>query len=127
MERDEVIDLLTVIAGYDRRKAGEVDVTTWGDAVSRHPWIDYRVAVEAVKRHFASSTEYLMPAHVINQARNIRYDIERAKAKRRALEPPAPKPINPHSFRARNPEEWDRLYQQGKQEHEADLRYRDII
>lgn len=51
--------------------------------------------------------------------------LERATAKRRALEPP-PKHTNPESFRARNPEKFDSLMVKGRDERRAELERRGI-
>lgn len=59
----EVIDLLTVAAAYDRRTVGEADVEAWSDAATREKWT-FAEAQEAVKSHYASSAQFLMPGHV---------------------------------------------------------------
>lgn len=43
----------------------------------------------------------------------------------RALDPPKPA-RHPNSWRERNPDEWDRLVQQGRDQYRADLRSRGI-
>lgn len=50
---------------------------------------------------------------------------ERAGAKRRSLEA-APPARNPNSYRSADPERWDRLVQQGRDQYRADLRARGI-
>lgn len=74
MTADEVIDLLTIAAAYDRRKIGESDVLAWGEASKRARWT-FDEAREAIHEHYAASTEWLMPAHItaaIKHARDIR-------------------------------------------------------
>lgn len=61
MSTDEVIDLLTLMASYDRRKVGEADVAAWYAAMGDLAFSDSRDAVIA---HYRDSTEWIMPAHV---------------------------------------------------------------
>ncbi|TYB69680.1 hypothetical protein FXF51_05835 [Nonomuraea sp. PA05] len=81
MTPEEVIDLLTTAAAYDRRKVGEADVVAWHAAVKD---LDYLDAQDAVIAHYTLTTEWLMPAHVRKGVKDIR-------AARLAREPvPAP-------------------------------------
>lgn len=48
--------------------------------------------------------------------RIINESYEREEARTRALEPPRNRVMSPESFRRRNPAEWDRLIEIGKQE-----------
>jgi hypothetical protein len=83
MTPEEVIDLLTTAAAYDRRKVGEADVIAWHGAVKD---LDFLDAQDAVIGHYTESTEWLMPAHVRRRVKAIR-------AARVALTPvPAPPP-----------------------------------
>jgi hypothetical protein len=59
--RNEVIDLLTLIASFDRRTAGKTDVAAWQATVGDLAWPD---AQAAVVEHYRESTEWLMPAHI---------------------------------------------------------------
>lgn len=68
MTPDEIINLLTVAAAYDRRKAGQADVHAWADAAARARWT-YPEALDAVKAHYANSSEWLMPAHITEAIR----------------------------------------------------------
>jgi hypothetical protein len=69
MNTDEVIDLLTLAASYDRRKVGESDVAAWGLAIGDLPFADTR---EAVIAHYRESTDWIMPAHVRQRVREVR-------------------------------------------------------
>lgn len=60
---DDVIDLLTLAAAYDRRTVGAADVAAWTDAARRGRWTRDQ-ALDAVKAHYATSTAWLMPGHV---------------------------------------------------------------
>ena len=92
MTRDDVIDLLTVAAGYDRRKAGRTDVDAWCLAVGDLSFDDAKAAVAG---HYRDSAEWLMPAHVRTRVKAIRADrIARAEI-------PAPSPeLDPVAYRA---------------------------
>lgn len=63
MNKLEIVDLLTYIVAYDRRTTGRADVIAWHDAATRAHWTTTE-AQEAVKIHFAHSTEWLMPGHI---------------------------------------------------------------
>lgn len=81
MTVEEVIDLLTTAAAYDRRTVGETDVIAWHRAVAD---LDVLDAQDAVVGHYSETTEWLMPAHVRKRVKAIR-------AARAAIDPvPAP-------------------------------------
>lgn len=80
---DDVVDVLTVAAAYDRRTVGQADVHAWSDAAERGRWTRDE-ALDAVKAHYAASTAWLMPAHVTERIRAERQD--------RAMREAAPKP-----------------------------------
>lgn len=69
MSTDEVIDLLTLMASYDRRKVGEADVAAWYAAMGDLAFSDSRDAVIA---HYRDSTEWIMPAHVRRRVAAVR-------------------------------------------------------
>ena len=68
MRRNEIVNLLTLIAAYDGRTVGEGDVRAWSDAASRAGWT-WAAAAEAVKAHFAESAARIMPGHVTQRIR----------------------------------------------------------
>lgn len=61
MDLTQTAALLTVIASYDRRQLAEADVHAWHEALGHHSAHDCR---EAVTRHYRTSTDWLMPAHI---------------------------------------------------------------
>ncbi|GGK61910.1 hypothetical protein Sme01_03760 [Sphaerisporangium melleum] len=69
MNPEEVIDLLTTAATFDRRTVGDADVIAWGAAVGD---LDFADAQAAVIQHYTNSTEWLMPAHVRVRVKAIR-------------------------------------------------------
>lgn len=68
LDRDQIIDLLSVIAAYDRRQVGEGDLAAWAEASRRAGWT-FQAAVDAVHSHFADSSAWLMPGHVTERIR----------------------------------------------------------
>jgi hypothetical protein len=68
---DEVIDLLTFMASYDKRTVGKADVAAWQLAVGDLPFGDSQAAVAG---HYRDSTDWLMPAHVRTRVKAIRAD-----------------------------------------------------
>jgi hypothetical protein len=75
MTRDEVIDLLSLMASYDRRTAGETEIAAWLAAVGDLP---FRDAWDAVIGHYRESTEWIMPAHVFRRVAAVRAERLRA-------------------------------------------------
>jgi hypothetical protein len=74
VNRNEVIDLLTLIASYDRRTAGNADVAAWKLAVGD---LDFADAQAAAVEHYRESADWITPAHVrklVRAARNARQD-----------------------------------------------------
>lgn len=82
----EILDLLSVIQMYDGRTVGQSDVHVWADAAERGRW-RYVQAREAVKAHYAESTEWLQPGHVTQRIRSQRADPPRSLPE--ATGPPA--------------------------------------
>ena len=82
MNANEVIDLLTLMASYDRRTVGKSDVAAWGLAVGDLPFADSR---DAVITHYRESREWIMPADV----RDLVNEVRRERLKNApALDPP---------------------------------------
>jgi hypothetical protein len=73
LTHDEVVDLLTAISAYDNRKPNPASILAWGKAAEIGRWT-FREALDAVHKHFAENTDYLMPAHVGNRIRDARQD-----------------------------------------------------
>lgn len=68
MNLPETARLLTMIASFNNRTIGESDVIAWQSVLPDVPLAD---AEEAVRRHYAESTDWLMPAHVRHIVRDI--------------------------------------------------------
>lgn len=71
MTPQEVIDLLSIITGYDRRTVGHVDVESWREALDdpRTPNLAYSECVDAVILHYRETTEFVMPAHILKRVK----------------------------------------------------------
>lgn len=69
MTDDEVVDLLTLAASFDRRKVGDADADAWFMAVGDLPFEDAKVAVV---KHYRDSGDWLMPVHVRRLVKQIR-------------------------------------------------------
>lgn len=71
MNRAECAQLLTVIASYDRRTLGEADVISWHGAIGD---LSFEECRDAAVKHYATQTDWLMPAHVRRLAVATRQD-----------------------------------------------------
>lgn len=99
MNKTDVAKLLTIASSIDNRNVNEVAVEGWYAVLHSLPFED---CVQAVRRHFEDSTEYLLPAHVkagvrrLRESRNPSSDTspERFKALERGEIRSAPKPEN---------------------------------
>lgn len=71
MTTDEVRELLSVAAGYDLRTVGQSDVDAWVLALQdlRIPRLSLGECVDAVIMHYQTSTDRIMPAHILNRVR----------------------------------------------------------
>ncbi|WP_217451204.1 hypothetical protein, partial [Prescottella equi] len=84
LNRDDIVDLLTAASSVDLRKVGEADVAGW--AATLRPDLDRDSAFEALRVHYATSSERLMPAHINRIAVQLRRDrAERESAAEREL------------------------------------------
>lgn len=91
MNREEVIDVLSVVAAATRRTVGETDVKIWGSIIGS---LTKEVALEAVRDHLRDKPGVWMePGHVYQRSREImRNRSLNAVAKDT---PPQPKAIEP--------------------------------
>lgn len=71
MNRAETGRLLTKAAMIDNREVTPALVAAWHELLED---VDYADAVQALKHHRATSTEYLVPAHILAGVRRIRAD-----------------------------------------------------
>lgn len=73
MTHDDIVDLLSVISAYDNRNPSHAAVLAWGKSAELGRWT-ITEALTAVHAHFASSTAFLMPAHITERIRAARHD-----------------------------------------------------
>jgi len=72
MNRNDVIDVLSVVAAATRRTVGETDVQIWGGVIGH---LSKEVALEAVQEHLRTRPGvWLEPGHVAVTARGILRD-----------------------------------------------------
>ena len=71
MNRAQVADLLNLIASTDGRKLTQQMPAAWYDILGAYTYEDCRAAVI---NHFQTSTEWLMPAHIIRHVKHLRKD-----------------------------------------------------
>lgn len=69
MTDDEIVDLLTLMASYDRRHLSKADVGPWRAIIGDFQFAD---AWQAVIDHYTESTEWIMPAHLRQRVSAIR-------------------------------------------------------
>jgi len=92
MTEDEIADLLTIAATFDRRTIGVGDVHAWFDSARRGRWT-FDEASEAVKDYYARTTAerpWIMPSHITHMIRADR-EIRHMRAKTRELVQPPPR------------------------------------
>lgn len=81
MNHTETARLLTAVAAIDGRRIDDASVAAWHGMLGDLPFND---CAEAVRRHFARSSDWLMPAHIRDGVRLIR-DERRPKVDALAL------------------------------------------
>lgn len=123
MDHKQTIAMLTWINQVDPRvMLNEANVEVWAYAMQN---VDGPVAKQAVLEHYkANDSIAASPGAISKRATNIKNSMD---AKTKALQPPAPAYRHPNSWRARNPEEWDRLFEQGRQARIDDLTKRGLL
>lgn len=85
MLESEAFKLLTLASARDGRAVTQAHAKVWADDLGR---VDYFDAVEAMKLHYQESDKWILPAHIIANARRVRE--LRAREQRRRLPLPAP-------------------------------------
>lgn len=61
--------LLGIAASFDNRKPSEEAAVSWSHALGDYPFVDCR---DAVVEHYRSSTDWIMPGHIIAIVRRVR-------------------------------------------------------
>jgi len=124
MNLEETVTLMTWVNQYDPR----LQLTTpardiWANALQPY---SYDECMQAVLDHYRlNDDESVSPAKIRKRAELVR---SQRTGRQSAIEAnPKQTSKHPMSWRARNPEEWDRLMEQGRQERLADLQARGIL
>jgi hypothetical protein len=73
MTRAETVAVLAAVVAYDNREPTEAVIAAWLAAAQDARWTRDE-AITAVRQHYASSTEWIMPAHVTERVRAARQD-----------------------------------------------------
>ena len=122
MDHKQTIAMLTWINQVDPRvMLNEANVEVWAYAMQN---VAGDIAKQAVLEHYkANDSIAASPGAISKRASNIKNSREAKQAAITAL-PPAK---HPNSWRSRNPEEWDRLAEQGRLERRADLETRGLL
>ena len=119
MDHKQTIAMLTWINQVDPRvMLNEANVEVWAYAMNSTP---ADIAKQAVLEHYkANDSIAASPGAISKRAANLKNSRD-AKASAVTAMPPA---RDPNSWRSRNPEEWDRLAEQGRLDRQADLQAR---
>ena len=91
MTDEEVIDLLTFMASFDRRTVGRADVAAWKLAIGDLSFSDSQ---QAVLEHYRESREFAMPSDIRDRVKAIRM------ARLGATQLPDRPPSDPDEYRA---------------------------
>jgi hypothetical protein len=84
MNEPEAFQLLTLASARDGRKVSPSVAKVWAGDLAR---VDLDVAVEAATLHYQESSDWLMPSHVIRNAKRVLEARDRVARIRRQLEP----------------------------------------
>lgn len=129
MEELKVAEALTYLNQLDSRiDLNDTASDMWFYAIGH---MDFQKVIWIIRDYYANAKPGFsggVPPLTPGMLKSRMNEMEdRAESKQRALEPPKNKAPHPISFRKRDPERWDRLVEQGRQEHLADLQRRGII
>jgi len=77
MRQAEIAVILVLANGHDQRQGiDDVRVEAWADLLNQEaPLMDVDFARQFVNKHYASSTEMLMPAHLVTAWKSYRRSI----------------------------------------------------
>lgn len=68
MTRDEVVEILSYVQAFDRRNVGDVEIEAWHSLLAN---LDAGDVGRVVRAHFAETTEWLMPAHIVRGVKEV--------------------------------------------------------
>jgi hypothetical protein len=84
MNKVDVAKLLTRASAVDNRVVTEETVEAWYEILCD---VYYPAAVDAINEHFKTSTEYLLPGHIVAGAKRSLERLEREKKREEMLDP----------------------------------------
>jgi hypothetical protein len=118
MQIQETITFLRWLCEHEYRiQYSDAAVEVWHYSLRS---VEPAVAKQAVLEHYkANEAVVATPGGIAKRARNIATSRE---AGQRAIEAPAQPVKHPLSWRARNPEEWDRLFEEGRRQGNEERR-----
>jgi hypothetical protein len=118
MDHKQTIAMLTWINQVDPRvMLNQAAAETWAYSLRS---VDPAVAKQAVLEHYkANESIAASPGAISKRAANIKASRE---AGQRAIEAPAQPVKHPLSWRARNPELWDQLFEEGRRQGNEERR-----
>ncbi|MHC6175437.1 hypothetical protein [Glutamicibacter sp. X7] len=103
-----------------RVQMNDATAEVWATSLQAHEATKVRWAIT---QHYATSNANGEGTHAITPARIrrlIHSKAEEVETKQRALEPPRGRTRSIESFRDRNPELWDKLVQEGREQFHAE-------
>ena len=124
MNLEETVALMTWVNQHDARvQLNGPSRDIWANALRPY---SYDECMQAVLDHYRiNDDESVTPAKIRKRAELVR---TQRTGRQSAIEAnPKQSSKHPMSWRARNPEEWDRLFEQGRQERRDDLKTRGLL
>jgi hypothetical protein len=118
MQIEQVVSMLRWVNETDPRvQFNEASVEVWHYSLRT---VDAAVAKQAILEHYkAHESIAASPGAISKRAANIKASRE---AGQRAIDPPAQPVKHPLSWRARNPELWDQLFEEGRRQGNQERR-----
>ena len=124
MNLEETVAIMTWVNQYDPRiQINKPARDIWANALAPYT---YDETMQAIMDHYRlNDEETVTPAKIRKRAELVRSQ----RAGRQSAIEANPKQTSKHpmSWRARNPEEWDRLMKQGADDRRADLQARGLL
>ena len=126
MSPEDIRAAITFANGIDPRvQMTHPNAELWGHALSSKRADELRAAIIVYYERPHPSGRERPPVDPASIRKIIHDETERGTARSQAIE--ATKPVRtPGTYRARNPEAWDRLVKQGRDDYRADLKARGI-
>lgn len=124
MNQQEIVAAVNYANAIDARiQANQPTYELWHRVLHGFAYIQVQAAIQVFYERYADpASRPTVDAPVIRKI--IHQETTRHEAKGRAIEPPKATVKNPNTYRARNPELWDRLFKQGAADRQADLKAR---